>query len=670
MGIGLALHLQGFVMDSHAYDDGDENEKKALLLIIVLMLFVVTFPRALVSVSHLRGALWTPCLSLYAPAARGECLLHSATDQHYGLRQFFMLVVAFLAGLGGYTLVRNRPSWNNPVWIAIPVVLLAHNGVGLIARIFDTTQILPGLYYNELGHERFTYLFSNPSWVWPYSVPGLSFSLWAALFIPSRKHRCIFGVFAAIAFLSIFMTQQRGGLLLLLITLTITGSAAIYRWAPVGTQKIMGSMLALSMALVVVALKVRPRGISTLASSVGLVWSRDPLSISYARLEIWRSAWKLFQRHPLAGMGYASWSLSITRIARESHLEYVFDSAHNHIVQLFTELGLVHGGLTLVILLWIARLAWRASKEIPGGSFLYATLLSGTLLAMLVQEVDYTKPVQIGFALAWGSLLGLPYTGSPGDNRKFNKWIESLSALWEFIESLFLRRIGLLFFGSGSVFLLAYLFLGPRGLYPFESTPEIPESPVYRWSSRNARIPVYGDGRDHSYAVFPVRIMPHIPQKWVEYMWNGKKIKARINKRNTVYVNLSSGSPFYPDPQWIRFENETHSDSKFFSAQVFYPPIYTSLAVFHTDGLEDLAIKPDRLEWQSRGNFFLEVGVETNRYVVSSKECDIRSMTNAVEQGGSHRLLRIRAKTITRLQGRCTGPGPHSLRLALQGLGS
>jgi O-antigen ligase/tetratricopeptide (TPR) repeat protein len=134
-----------------------------------------------------------------------------------------------------------------------------------------------------------------------------------------------------------------------------------------------GAMVTLVLALILFwavhhwrgILATRPRHVfrSVLAAIVlfilailglGILKGGLPTSSLNFRWRYWTAAWRMFQRHPLRGVGWANFGPHYLRDRLPAAAEEIRDP-HNFIIRFFVELGLIGG---LLLLAWLIRL-WR-----------------------------------------------------------------------------------------------------------------------------------------------------------------------------------------------------------------------------------------------------------------------------------------------------------------------
>ncbi len=577
--------------------------RESYILIVIIAVLLTVLPRAVVSLFHLSGSFWTPCLSLDPLPAQMECLIHSAYNQNYGLRNILSLIVALLLGITGFYISRSGRDRRHILWSVVVLVAVIHNILGLVMIALGKDQLLPWLFWSYYGKSRFAFFFPNPSWIWPYLVPSFSLTVYGTFFSLKHLHRIFSFLASFLIAAGIMLTQQRGGFILIL------GSIIIVIFFFSAQKRRIWLLFAGLVTSVLVLVIWKFDIINSILSLAGLEWNRDPFSISWPRIEIWMSAWKIFLKHPLSGEGYASWFLSITRMARVTGLEFVLDSAHNHFVQLFVELGLIQGGAIVFVMGLIAKRAYLNLKSLSGGALLFFLSAFATLLVMLVQEVDYTYPVRFGFVLFWGSLVGA-----------YNPELST-----ETIKVSGMRMVGrIIVFIGLLLWILYFLFMG-KGAYAYEGIPEIPDTKMIRWLRHEASIPVYSGNNGLRYAVYEIRFPGQTasgkPQVY-SIEWEGNKQTISVeNSNENYYFPALSGGELIPEFRDISFSETYIDNARISGGQLLYPPVYSSMAIFKSSGTGRIYFENDEITWENDGSFRMTMGSHESKALLAPSGC-------------------------------------------------
>jgi O-antigen ligase len=131
-----------------------------------------------------------------------------------------------------------------------------------------------------------------------------------------------------------------------------------------------------------------------------------------SRWNIWRTTVALIAQQPWTGIGFGEFNVAWTLTVFPGRPTAFFDHAHNLVLHLLVELGLLLGGCVLVLLacsLWrAARQAWRLSG--PAGTAARAGLVF-VLVILLHSQLEY--PLWYAYfllptAFLWSFVLALP----------------------------------------------------------------------------------------------------------------------------------------------------------------------------------------------------------------------------------------------------------------------
>lgn len=164
---------------------------------------------------------------------------------------------------------------------------------------------------------------------------------------------------------------------------------------------------------------------AALAAAAAGAWTtrallrRSALNLSFGaeRLEIWKSAWRIFLRHPWLGAGPDAFEqgLRLTRteeLVRQMGQGYRLGHAHNDLLQALATTGLVGLAAYLWLLVSAAAAARRACAAEPGRGR-NAALAAGLAALLINLQLNIASlPAYVSAALAAGLLLR-PRPGAP-----------------------------------------------------------------------------------------------------------------------------------------------------------------------------------------------------------------------------------------------------------------
>lgn len=569
------------------YDEAAITKREFLLIAaVILTVCAWTGPRALSALYSIPHQQWVPCNTLQSSLLRWECRFYAGVNQHYALRTFYALAAAVLYGCLAFLLVRRRTG--GAAVLATSLVISGATVVlaGFVSAFFATVK-LPGLeqwlpenlMFNAWGRRRMSQIIGNPSWVWPYLGPLFAWSLYrCALPLPHTNDDSARGrglpwrriAFAAAVCLALMLTRQRSAWLMAALMIATT-AVYILRRLPVLQRSGFAAFC------------LRPRNIilltiSGLAAVLGTAYAHG---VDEPRLRIWTAAVEFITRAPWTGHGYASWFQLMREYttSRPAGDGVLYDTAHNLYLQLFAELGLVHGGFCIVLLAAVARTAWRNASDAEGHLPLLAALgLTAFLTATLIQEVDYILPTLYLTAAFWGGLAGLSGRSSyneavPSARRPRDPWGTAAAAS------------GVVVFGGAAVFALNTFAWGASAFEaPAHLAPEDEGAVLTRWLSRDVTLPAAAlEEDDPAYLVYPLVALVRPG----EYEHAGRRVAWSGEADDLVALVLEPGkSP----RQHIRFARGFPDNTRFVAAMAVYPPLRTNLGILHGRHMEPAPI--------------------------------------------------------------------------------
>jgi O-antigen ligase len=240
-----------------------------------------------------------------------------------------------------------------------------------------------------------------------FSLLGL---LTLALYFTLRTNWRWVGLAIAVAgMLAALLTYSRSILLAVAVALVVL---LLLLWRQYRGRILLPGLLLILIVLVIapdIALRFEQPSIST-TSQGRIVESRAP------RLEIWRTAWRMFLARPLTGVGQDNFLGRYDQFSSgESFLRVA--TAHNDILHIAASRGII--GVLAYVLFWllILRWFWRHYRSGPGHRSVLGALALGICAAYLVmsqfesffldEEVRLTLFVGLGL-LAVGTNLKLP----------------------------------------------------------------------------------------------------------------------------------------------------------------------------------------------------------------------------------------------------------------------
>ena len=558
----LCAPLKG--SDSSAF--GSLSLRKSEFAWLILLFGVLIFwigPRAGLSLIQSEAV---PCKQA-APSliTRAECFLQAAYVQNYSVRQVAALLLALYAG--GLAAVAVRLAKNNWKIFSAAVVGIAvvHVGIGFATRLVSSTQILPKwLMVNSFGMDRFTFVMPNPSWVWPQLAPALAWCLWHS----SRASNLwkLFSIVLAVAVSTgIFMTHQRGGLLLLAVLWGLWLSNNLWklltnRVSGKSAQVVLGGSWLLAILL---------------SGKFFLHWGTAAVGRGAFHDDNRWTMWKvalagLLSESPLWGFGYASWYYKFKEISGAAGVPFLsFDTAHNLWIQILFEHGIVGSSLIVFVILLALLLAFRNCRNLERGALLVSLHALAFLCCSIVQEIDYIRPVLMTHALSWGALMGMPYYWNNEKRLSPDKKDYFLVAPnGATPKNIFHVRLAMRVIAIEALLIagLAWAWFA-RGAYGFEGN-KIQNGPMARWLDAQVVIPVFGP---HPFWLFEADFRQKAGAfELPEHELGPLRIES--NQDDFAYLPLKSGTKVMPRRHKILSEPAIDDSIRQITANIVFPP--------------------------------------------------------------------------------------------------
>ena len=163
----------------------------------------------------------------------------------------------------------------------------------------------------------------------------------------------------------------------------------------------LSAALAAAVVLAVVWVGGEPvvSNLSTVPEELGEMEQMIP-RMNTSRADIWRSTWKLFAEHPVAGVGFGGYWTAITR-HHDASGDFVPQQAHNDYLDLLAGGGIVGAGLVVWLVLSVLR---RARAALAGGGTFRRAACLGALVGLfgvaVHSLVDFGLHITVNAALA------------------------------------------------------------------------------------------------------------------------------------------------------------------------------------------------------------------------------------------------------------------------------
>jgi O-antigen ligase len=344
--------------------------------------------------------LWLPLmLMLYALGSMAWSHTYLA-----GVEAIRWFLFTLLAWLGLNTLGRDR----------LPLLAWGIHTGAAIASLWAALQFWVDLpLFPQSAHPASTFV--NRNFFAEFLVCTLPWSVW--LLVRARQ-RTVVGLLAfSIGFnlVALLMTGTRSAqlaLLALLVVLPFTvwryrRHLAVVHW-PAGTRM----LAAVVMGGTVWGLSLIPtndpylrheqatlgKGTTALERSVARAQSMThateyTVGSFSARQIMWTATGRLIAQHPVAGVGAGAWEVAIPLYQEDGTQLETDYYAHNEILQLLAEYGLVGWIFLLALVTYLLRAAWRTwtlrQHEVHDEAVLRATALAGMLALLIVSSAGF-----------------------------------------------------------------------------------------------------------------------------------------------------------------------------------------------------------------------------------------------------------------------------------------
>jgi O-antigen ligase len=580
---GILCIAFGFERTLQVPDWSFRRSEGGFLGLLWLTVLGITGYRAFLSLFHTPNQVWTPCQSLPGVALKLECFFQASISQNYGYRTFFMLLTAVMLGTLACLIARSvHQGWKLLLGAVVFGPLLV-TVIGFFCISFGIEQALPtNLLHNDFGSGRLTQIFGNPGWVWPYFAPGLAIVLWATVVASTWVGRLLCTGISIVLILGILATQQRGGLLLCFAYVVVGGFFCLTR----GLKKRSFPMLTISGTMLAVlgsgfySVFNNQKRLQEFAQSLGYNWKAKPLSVDPERIQIWQAAWKSFKEAPLYGHGYASWFQIISEYGQKYNKpDIVLDTAHNLFVQMLVELGLLHTGLVLSLLILIAFLAFQNSRFLPERRLILVLAAVSFVVPILVQEINYIRPTFYIHAIFWGTLVGLPfYESDRAQQHPPQKYYPLLRQELFSGKARFIPSIGFAFLAGVS--LLGILFCSLNfsfGGYPFEANLTQPHTKILRWLGPSVTMASFATAEGKAYSVYDVT--PLVKPMSVHLDGEANGLRMKVDREDELLLALENGGRYWSHRQNLSFAPAYPDNTRWITAQVSYPPQQSNLGI-------------------------------------------------------------------------------------------
>lgn len=540
--------------------------ERFFLILIVLHHVLVLTPRAFFAFKNIPYQQWIPCASLGPSVVRQECFFHSAYNHHFALRQWSTISFAMVFGSLVFVLTRTHRWASTAIYSAMMLVAAGISILSIAGYLGRHITILPDwIYVNNYGNFRSTQIFANPSWTWPYLLAGLLASYFLVLTSEIKMLRVLAVFGAGFANTGIFLTQQRGGLVIVAVSL-------IYCLIMLFRRRSVFSYVVLLLFFSAIFWILRQPDLI-----LGGTWQKASDSmISSERMRIWSAALDTFKLRPWFGFGYASWFAVVSFLGRTEGFAEVFPTAHNLFVQIFVELGAIEGTFICALLVFgFCLLIFRAHTAKLKLFIVFSTV--AFLLLVLVQEVDYIRPTFYVHSFFWSTLFGALALNKPG---VFSFPLQK-KPTFIFLGGLAALQIAIAFYVYNR---------WSRGAYAFEASASHANTPITRWLYKEASLPVYVQ-HNFAYRIHPIHFIENAGAAAIKGPSEQYEVTTISGETSSVVMINENQNKLVPSRYEIKFQNSVPIGTQNVSAKVEYLQFDSNLAIYWSQGL---------LGWQRR----------------------------------------------------------------------
>jgi O-antigen ligase len=329
-----------------------------------------------------------------------------------GLLLFGLVSILWATDTGQTRLGVERILLNAALLVVVYTAASTRSGFRTIVNGFLVGSVVTSVYSIVTGyHQRLAGIIDTDYFA-AQLIPAIMIACFLFVTAGSRRLRWLYAAVAGVDLIAFVFTQSRGGIVGLAV-----GLIAAVVVAGRARARILALVLALAAVGVGYYFGYKP------AHVFGGDTTRGGLNgATSGRLDLWRVAFLIFERHPFGGVGlgnfqtvepsYATQTINLT-IVRQIVKEQLV--VHNTYLQLAADLGLVGLGLFLAVLALPIRLAGRALRklelELHELEFHVRGLLAGTigmLVAYAFLSAEFEKPLWLvlGLLASVPALLG------------------------------------------------------------------------------------------------------------------------------------------------------------------------------------------------------------------------------------------------------------------------
>ena len=509
-----------------------------------------------------------------------ECMMQMESSALPGARQLsYSLAAASLFAAISYKSTISpsaiRKFLNGGLFVAAGIGFVSL--LGYYGRVKIT---LPNWFFvNEFGPA--CLFMQNPSWIWPWCTPWISYSFWNFFSIGSNHNwnRFFFVFSAAVLLLYSVSSSQRGAALQVLVVAaaSVMSFLLISSWRQRFTKKaqlaistfgILGPIATVSLFF------LAPTAINMFFGTIGIRTrvGGGESSLSHERLEMWRIAWGGIKESFWLGHGQGSWTREFGKLAHSSaRPDLVFDTAHNFFVQSLFELGFLHFTMLLCFFAFIFKTVSNKLNEdlLVAKKIWFVGVLAAYSVILAVQEVDFVRSSFYQHAVFWGFLFGhstavATSAGAESEHIKEHK-IES----WKF--RAFRLGTAIVLLSALSLAALSLLGFSLAG-YQYEANARNGYNPKVRWIGSSGTLNYVLPRADEENPIARFRVLKSFATEYLILSAQGwKQVPIANPEVGPSFIDIPVSSGFQL-PKVVKFTGAQNDYGRHISVLVAWPP--------------------------------------------------------------------------------------------------
>jgi O-antigen ligase len=519
---------------------------------------------------------------------RIECVIQAGVDQNSAVRELLYFLTAILLCITSFNIAFAGNRCSAPV--AIYITIMTYSAIFIACDIFKISQPIPDfLVFSGQKSPRISFLMQNPTWVWPYLLPGILTGFWLFLKSEHAGHKGILLLSLGLPAYVLLRNQQRGALLLLIVLCL----GVIINMLIDARRRFQKNSIKISLILVAGLLPLATglwlayggyKSITRGIRELGLGHRLAKVNFSsQPRIEIWETAWQGITEKPWLGHGFANWYEDYGKLALEANSK-LLDTAHNNIIHSLFELGFPHTILNFGLIIAFAIFSYWYAEDRRRQRWLLILAGAGYMAVIGVQEFNFVRSIYYTNAVFYGWLTGLGLS-----SLRYKNGATSTKALnpsnkfnYHRVASTTLLILGVICCTFGILSLGWFSLAG----YQYEANVHQNFSPKVRWLRPFGTVTHIGSAdQTQSYAVYEVpkyfakkyKLDPFDNEPPEHYQFSSDR-KNYISVRQRTLFSL---------PSLVEFDTSRGINGRRLSAMLSWPPVITFLPFVWSKGLYD-----------------------------------------------------------------------------------